>query len=64
MADSTAGEQASSPPTGGGPPAAAPLDLERLAEQVADRVYRLMAAEARLSQARGQAIFGRERGRR
>ena len=45
-----AGSAAASAPPGG----AAGGDPEQLAKQVAERVYRLMLAEARLSRARGQ----------
>jgi hypothetical protein len=41
-------------PAGETPQPTESLDIERLAEQIAERVYRLMLAEARLSRARGQ----------
>jgi hypothetical protein len=41
-------------PAGGTPQPTESLDIERLAAQIAERVYRLMLAEARLSRARGQ----------
>ena len=60
MSDPTAGESAAAATDEPAPPAAdrAQVDVEKLA----DRVYRLMLADARLGRARGESI-GKRKGR-